>query len=222
MSDPTSLHESWFHEQAHTLRAVLSYPFKGIGYTCDWSQGYCAYGFSEYIVRKNSEIKMKELLSNKEFFNQYMKGFSVIPEIENRFSVEKFTDTGLDISEPMYRLLFEAMRLSPSASNNQNWKFVVIKRGSSTFSDLMGPQVPHNRFILESSKVIIAFVSKKVSITERFNQYDIGIATGFLLIQAEHIGLKSHIIAGFEQKKVEEILKISDDYEVLTLVGLGY
>ena len=86
----------------------------------------------------------------------------------------------------------------------------------------MDTLVFHNRFVLETAPSIMAFVSKKVTPSERFNQYDIGIATGIFLLQAQNIGLSTHIIGGFEQSKVNEILLVPEDYEVMTLVGLGY
>ena len=214
-------HSKWFQSISDKLRK--SYPFTGLGYTCDWSQGYCSYGFSEYIIKKDSEIKIKELLLNKEFINKYMKKkvFSVMPEIHSRFSVDKFNDQST-IPEVMYNTLFEAIRLSPSNWNHQNWKFLLLKKESKSFTQIMDTLVFHNRFVLETAPSIMAFVSKKVTPSERFNQYDIGIATGIFLLQAQNIGLSTHIIGGFEQSKVNEILSVPEDYEVMTLVGLGY
>jgi len=45
--------------------------------------------------------------------------------ISQRSSVRAYKDT--DVEEDKLRKILEAARLSPSASNRQEWKFVVVK-----------------------------------------------------------------------------------------------
>jgi nitroreductase len=207
------------------IRIKYNFPFSSLGYTCDWSKGYCSYGFSEYIIKGDTDIEIKELLSTKDFLEKYFKAASMkkIPEIEKRFSVNSYDERVREIPEKAYKVLFESISLAPSAWNLQNYKFIVVKKNSKVFNLLLDTLNSENRKILENASSIIVFVNKKISSEkEKYTMIDIGIATGFFLIQAENLGLKTHIIGEFDTNKVNEILKIPNDYEVQIFSGLGY
>jgi nitroreductase len=51
--------------------------------------------------------------------------------------------------------------------------------------------------------------------------FDTGMATAFLILQATELGLVAHPIAGFDEDKAKEILKIPAAMRLITLVIVG-
>jgi len=76
-----------------------------------------------------------------------------------------------------------------------------------------------------SASMIIAVFSKKeddcIIKNREYHQFDCGIAVGFLLLRATELGLVAHPIAGFSPKKTREILRIPEEYQVITLIIVG-
>ena len=54
-----------------------------------------------------------------------------------------------------------------------------------------------------------------------YYHFDTGMATAFLILRATELGLVAHPIAGYNPKKVRDVLGIPQDLEVITLVNLG-
>ena len=53
----------------------------------------------------------------------------VFTALSQRRSVRAYKDT--DVEEDKLRKILEAARLSPSASNRQEWKFIIVKNKGS-------------------------------------------------------------------------------------------
>jgi nitroreductase len=51
--------------------------------------------------------------------------------------------------------------------------------------------------------------------------FDTGMATGFIILRATELGLVAHPIAGYNEEKVKEILKIPQTMTVITLINIG-
>ena len=51
--------------------------------------------------------------------------------------------------------------------------------------------------------------------------FDIGMATGFLILRATELGMVAHPIAGYNEDKVKDILNIPDEMRIITLVIVG-
>ena len=76
-----------------------------------------------------------------------------------------------------------------------------------------------------SASLIIAVFSRREDdciIKDRaYHQFDCGLAVGFLMLRATELGLVAHPIAGFSPKKTKEILRIPEEYKVVTLIIIG-
>ncbi len=55
----------------------------------------------------------------------------------------------------------------------------------------------------------------------KYYLFDTGMATAAIILRATELGLVAHPIAGYNQQKVKEILKIPGDMELITLVIVG-
>nr|MDO8135844.1 nitroreductase family protein [Candidatus Njordarchaeum guaymaensis] len=129
----------------------------------------------------------------------------------------------VQITEDLIKDLAECARLAPSCNNNQPWRFVfvhdpdVLQQLHSTF--------PRGNKWMEASSMIIAVFSNRnldCIIGDRiYYLFDTGMATAFLILRATELGLVAHPVAGYDEAKVKQILKIPDDMTVITLVNIG-
>jgi nitroreductase len=73
--------------------------------------------------------------------------------------------------------------------------------------------------------MIIAVFSKPeddcIVSKRKYHQFDVGMATAFLILRATELGLVAHPISGFSPRKVRVTLGIPDEYSVITLVIVG-
>lgn len=151
--------------------------------------------------------------------------------IETRQSDRGYSDRPVE-HDKLERIL-EAARLAPSACNAQPWKFVTVT------DPLLRDQVAEaasakalgmNTFVAQAP-VLIVVVREKPNLSSRFGAtvknkdyslMDIGIASGFITLQACAEGLGSCIMGWFNEKLVRKILGIPSNKRVELIISVGY
>ena len=129
--------------------------------------------------------------------------------------------------------LIEAVRLSPSASNAQPWKLILVddpelraQVAQATFSKT----VAFNRFALEAPVIAVLVTEKSGFVTQvgamlkkrQFSLIDIGIAAAHFCLQAAELGLGTCILGWFDEKKIKRLLRILAGRRIGLLITLGY
>lgn len=113
--------------------------------------------------------------------------------------------------------------LSASCFNNQPWRFVFVY-DKDVLSQMFENVSRGNKWV-QLSSLIIAVFSKPdddCQIRSRiYHQFDVGMASAFLILRATELGLVAHPISGFSPKKVRATLGIPDEYSVITLINVG-
>jgi nitroreductase len=51
--------------------------------------------------------------------------------------------------------------------------------------------------------------------------YDAGLAVGSLIIQAQELGLYTHQMAGLNKELAANVLGLSDDLDIITVIAIG-
>lgn len=145
----------------------------------------------------------------------------VFTAIQNRRSVRKYMDKPVE-EEKLYRIL-EAARLSPSAKNGQNWKFVVVK-DEETRKRLVDEAIKQP-FVGEAPVIIVCCGTEPDSIMKcgqpRYT-VDLSIATAYMILEAYEQGLGTCWLGSFDENKVKEILGIPEKVRVVAITPLGY
>ncbi len=145
----------------------------------------------------------------------------VFTAIDQRRSVRAYK--GTDVEEDKLRKILEAGRLSPSASNRQEWKFIVVKR-KETRKKLADAALGQS-FIGKAPVVIVACAVETGAIMlcgQPAYTVDVSIACAFMLLQAYELGLGTCWIGAFQEDDVKEILKIPESVRVVAMIPLGY
>ena len=137
--------------------------------------------------------------------------------IFSRKSVRHYTEQ--EIESDKLLTLVKAGMAAPTAMNRQPWAFIVVTNMAQVapINDMPG------LMMLKKAKAAILVLGKK---DEKFWQQDCSAATENILIAAEAMGLGAVWCAGYPMAdrtaKYKEIFNYSDEYEVLSLISIGY
>ena len=145
----------------------------------------------------------------------------VFTAIRQRNSVRAYKE--VDVEEEKLRKILEAARLSPSASNRQEWKFIIVK--NKEIRKQLADAALGQSFIGEAPVVIVACATDTEAIMlcgQPAYTVDVSIACAFMILQAVELGLGSCWIGAFEEDEVKKILKIPDSVRVVAMIPLGY
>ena len=141
--------------------------------------------------------------------------------VRSRYSVRSYEDRPVE-QDKLDRVL-EAVRLAPSASNRQPWKFVVI-REAETRRELVEPCF--NQQFVAQAPVVIAGVglmpNRKLHCGIPGDPVDLAIAMDHLALAAAAEGLGTCWVGAFYQDRVREVLGIPESAQVVELMTLGY
>ena len=146
----------------------------------------------------------------------------VMEAIKKRYSVRSYQDRAVE-TEKLDSIL-EAARLAPSASNRQEWRFVVVQ-DKGIRQRLM--QAAKDQAFVGQAPVVIAACAKTDSHIMTCGQQcypiDVAIAVEHMALKATEEGLGTCWIGAFYEDKVKEILGIPEkDIRIVALLALGY
>ena len=145
----------------------------------------------------------------------------VMEAIRERCSVRSYQNRAVE-KEKLEKVL-EAARLAPSASNRQEWRFVVVQD-----KDIRKrlAQAAKNQTFVGEAPVIIAACAKSddhiMTCGQLCYPIDVAIAIEHMALKATEEGLGTCWIGAFYEEKVKEILGIPQDIRVVELLILGY
>lgn len=146
---------------------------------------------------------------------------NVFDAIQTRKSVRHYLDKPIE-TEKLAAVL-EAGRLAPSASNRQEWRFIIV-RDPATRKKL-AEAANRQTFIGDAPAVIVACAETDGHIM-RCGQpcypIDVAIALDHISLAAVASGLGTCWIGAFDEESVKEVLGIPDHIRVVELMPIGY
>ncbi len=148
-----------------------------------------------------------------------------------RQSVRKYLPREVE-KEKIERCL-EAVRLAPSASNGQPWKFIVTDKPEllhEISQHTYGPLQSFNKFVNEAPVIVVVVLEKMKLVTRiganlkerNFSLIDIGIAAEHFCLQAAEEGLGTCMLGWFDEHPIKKLLKIPQEKRIALLITLGY
>jgi len=128
-----------------------------------------------------------------------------------------------ELTDDLIYQLSESAQLAPSCFNNQPWHFVFVTQ-PDILKQMHEALSKGNEWATHASMIITVVCKKEddCEIKEReYFLFDTGLATAHMILSATQSGLVCHPIAGFSPKKTREILKIPDEFLVISLLIVG-
>jgi nitroreductase len=146
---------------------------------------------------------------------------NVIDAIQTRKSVRQFLSK--PVEDDKLQLILSAARLAPSASNRQEWRFVVVRDPETR--QRLADAARGQQFVGEAPVVIVACAATDDHIMPcglPCFSIDVAIALDHITLAAVEQGLGTCWIGAFHQDQVKQILGIPDEIRVVELMPLGY
>lgn len=146
---------------------------------------------------------------------------NVLEAIKTRKSVRAYMDQ--PVEEDKLNVILEAGRLAPSASNCQDWRFVIVREMGikKKLVEAAGGQ----EFIGEAPVVIVACAEtdeRVMKCGQLCYPIDVAIALDHITLAAVELGLGTCWVGHFDEREVKEILGIPAEIRVVELMPLGY
>lgn len=145
----------------------------------------------------------------------------VLEALKGRRSIRQYSPRMVE-DEKLAKVL-EAARISPSARNLQDWKFIVV-RDADIKARLVNATLGQT-FVGQAPVIIVACGTDPEGVmTCGQHRYtiDLSIATAYMILEAYEQGLGTCWLGRFDEKQVKEILNIPDPVRVVAMTPLGY
>jgi len=134
--------------------------------------------------------------------------------------------SGEAVSQDAVNQLFEAARWAPSTYNEQEWRFLYAHKETGQWSDFFDLLVDANQAWCENAGVLIVAFSRTTFVKNgkpnNVHEFDTGLATQNLLLQAASLGLVAHAMGGFDRGQSKRTLNIPDGFEPHCMIAVGH
>lgn len=143
--------------------------------------------------------------------------------IRTRRSVRSYkTDP---IPDDVLRRILDAARISPSGSNRQPWKFIIVR--DEKIKRKLAVACSNQQFIAEAPVIIVAcgyniHYNRGGYMRDMSMLVDVSIAFTHLILAARAEGLGTCWIGSFDNDEIKRILNIPEDVNVVAITPLGY
>lgn len=153
--------------------------------------------------------------------------------IKGRRSIRQFKPD--NIEHALLSEIVEAASFAPSWKNTQITRYIAVEGELKDKIAAEGTDIfPNNGSIIENAPMLIAVTviknrcgyERDGSFTtprkDTWQMYDAGIASQTFCLAAYEKGIGSVILGIFDQAKIESLLQIPEDRELVALIPIGY
>ncbi len=145
---------------------------------------------------------------------------NIYEAVKKRYSCRNYQNKLIE-REKLDRVL-EAARLSPSAKNLQDWRFVVVTEEST--KQKVAKAAREQMFLAKAAAIIVACSNSDyvMSCGQPIAGIDVAIALEHIALAAVQESLATCWIGSFDTEQVREVLGIPEGIEIIELMSLGY
>ena len=144
----------------------------------------------------------------------------ILEVIRSRMTVKSF-DGGKVDPKAVDRIL-EAGRLSPSAKNRQAWRFIAVRDEKA--KKILSDACYGDRRLIDAGCVVAACTTN-IQYTMPNGQLsyplDMAFAVSFMMLQAEHEGFGTALMATYDERRVKDLLTVPHAMRVVMLLAIG-
>jgi nitroreductase len=145
--------------------------------------------------------------------------------IRQRWSPRSFTDRAVDHDTLV--ALFEAARWAASCNNLQPWRYIIAtKNDQEAWEVAQNCTLDRNQRWTRLAPVIGYVMAEPVPLpgdrANLWHQFDAGMASAQLTIEAESRGLVVHQFAGIDYDAVRETYEVPSHVDIICGIVLGY
>jgi nitroreductase len=146
----------------------------------------------------------------------------ILKEIAQRRARRAFSPEAID-RETLDRI-FTAATYAPSCSNKQPWRFLICNEENGL--EKARTALNGGNYWAKVAPVLVVITTRddldcQLNDDRNYAQFDTGMATMNLMLQATKEGLYAHPMAGWDPSVVREQFGIESDTRVIALLALG-
>ena len=140
--------------------------------------------------------------------------------IKSRRSIRKFTSK--EVEEEKLKQIIESGIWAPSGLNNQPWRVAIIK--DKEIKGKLSTFTRYGKIIEDSDVCIVVFLDNGSSYNRVKDIQAIGAFLQNILLSAHYLGLGAVWLGEIlnNRDKVERLLNVPKEYELMAVVALGY
>lgn len=151
--------------------------------------------------------------------------FPIMDQVRHRWSARSFKPDQ-DLTQDQLHTLIESASWAASANNEQPWRFILAARGSENYQKVYDCLMEGNRpWCRNAAAFVVTLIHTKFEKTgkDNFNaMHDLGMANATLLLQATHMGIASHPMAGFDKAMLSEKFSLPEDIKPMVTIAIGF
>ncbi|MFN4173983.1 MAG: nitroreductase family protein [Parachlamydiaceae bacterium] len=147
--------------------------------------------------------------------------------ISERKSGKNF-DPAKKITDQQIKDLIHAAHNAPSCYNEQPWRFLICNKAThnDAFQKVFSSLAEANqKWAGNASALIVVSASTKFARNgkdNRWGPYDTGAAAILMALKATELGLLTHQMGGFDEKKIATDFQIPEGYTPYAVMAVGY
>jgi nitroreductase len=149
--------------------------------------------------------------------------YPVLDIIKNRWSPRSFSAKAIAPAD--LNSIMEAGTWAFSAINEQPWRYIIAHHGTALFNSFFDLLFAGNQPWNKNAAALVISISKKTFANDKINVsalHDVGAANMLLTLQANSMGIYTHVMGGFDKEKATALLNLSNDLEPVVMIALGY
>lgn len=150
--------------------------------------------------------------------------YPVHPIIKKRWSGRAFSEKS--ITQDTLNQILEAASWAPSSMNEQPWRYRYAFKETDAFKRMVSCLSAGNRSWAKKAAVLILSIAKtNLGETDNVNRHawhDVGAANAHLFFEATSLGIRGHMMAGFDYDKTIEMFKLPLELEPVAFIALSY
>jgi len=122
--------------------------------------------------------------------------------------------------------IFEAARWAPSCFNGQPWRFIIMTSDDREMFERGLNCLREQNAAWAKNAPVLGFLVASENFEQNgkpnpWSDLDCGLAMGQLTLQAQSMGLSTHIMAGFHPDRAREAFNIPEGFEPLAAFVIG-
>lgn len=147
----------------------------------------------------------------------------LMPASLRRWSPRAFSAEAL--SDEEINTLFEAARWAPSCFNEQPWRFVYAQEQNAKDHLLSAVAKSNREWAHRAPLLVVAFSHmyfQHEATANRWAAFDTGAAWMSFAFQAQHMGLVTHAMGGFDEEMVYQLTGVNpEEYVAMAMIAVG-
>lgn len=130
------------------------------------------------------------------------------------------------LTENMITDMMEAIRLTPSCSNKQPWRYLFLQSEEALTKGHQVLSKGNFPWASRAPLLVIGYSKKQDDCLQAdgraYYQFDVGLSTMNLMLCATHLGLTARPMAGWDPTKIKELFNLDTEYEPIIVIAIGY